>query len=334
MAGAEVRADLWINEYISPWDIYQHGITELLWAAKTKFQDAQIVKTGVYGTALVLDGKWQSCSGDEFLYHEPLVQPACVMLAAKQRPPRNILILGGGEGATSRETLRWNSAERVTMVDIDGEVVTACKQFLADMHRGAFDDPRHDLVIGDALEYIKDPANTPDGGWDLIISDLSDPIEDGPSFPLFTKEYFADLKSILAPHGLLVVQAGPVSPPELIRHARLSCTLRSVFNTTSSVVSDVPTYPGPWSFIIAGDEGIEPPSPHRTDELLAANLRSDIPPLRMFDGEALLGLIHLPKHLRRAIETETEVYTMDKPPVFFGSGAVRSVSQDTHTPKA
>ena len=120
MAGAQVKADLWINEYISPWDIYQHGITDLLWAAKTRWQDAQIVKTGVYGTALVLDGKWQSCTGDEFLYHEPLVQPACVMLAAKGHAPKTILILGGGEGATSREALRWSTVERVCQVSSHG----------------------------------------------------------------------------------------------------------------------------------------------------------------------------------------------------------------------
>lgn len=324
MSGAEVQADLWVNEYISPWDIYQHGITDLLWAAKTEWQDAQIVKTGVYGTALVLDGKWQSCTGDEFLYHEPLVQPASVMLAARGHAPKTVLILGGGEGATSREALRWNSVERVTMADIDGQVVDACREHLKDMHRGAFDDPRHDLVIGDALEYIKDPAKTPEGGWDLIISDLSDPIEDGPSFPLFTKEYFADLKGILAPHGALVVQSGPVSPPELFRHARLASTLRSVFGHTASISSDVPTYPGPWSFIIASDEKPEIPSPSVTNEILSANTYdSKFGPLKMFDGEAMIGLMNLPKHLREAIDAETEVYTMEKPPVFFGSGAVR-----------
>lgn len=321
MSGAEVRADLWVNEYISPWDIYQHGITDLLWAANTEWQDAQIVKTGIYGTALVLDGKWQSCTGDEFLYHEPLVQPASVMLAARGHAPKTVLILGGGEGATSREALRWNSVERVTMADIDGQVVSACKEHLADMHRGAFDDPRHDLVIGDALEYIKDPVKTPEGGWDLIISDLSDPIEDGPSFPLFTKEYFADLKGILAPHGALVVQSGPVSPPEIFRHARLASTLRSVFANTASISSDVPTFPGPWSFIIASDEEPEIPSPEATNEILSANTDdSKFGPLKMFDGEAMVGLMHLPKHLREAIQAETEVYTMEKPPTFFGTG--------------
>ncbi|GAG42881.1 unnamed protein product, partial [marine sediment metagenome] len=53
-----------------------HGITKVLAHARTPFQVMYIVETGAYGKALVLDGKWQSCTGDEFLYHEPLVHPA------------------------------------------------------------------------------------------------------------------------------------------------------------------------------------------------------------------------------------------------------------------
>ena len=65
--------------------------------------------------------------------------------------PRKVLVLGGGEGATIREILRWKSVEQVMMVDIDGEVVEACRQHLPEMHQNAFDDPRTQLVIGDAL---------------------------------------------------------------------------------------------------------------------------------------------------------------------------------------
>jgi len=103
MSGAELKADLWVSEYVTPWDIYQHGVVEVLASGRTRFQDMLIVRTGAYGKALVLDGKWQSCTGDEFLYHEALVQPGMIMHGA----PRSALILGGGEGATAREILRW-----------------------------------------------------------------------------------------------------------------------------------------------------------------------------------------------------------------------------------
>ena len=126
MAGSQVNADLWVSEYITPWDIYVHGITSVIFSKKTKYQEMYIVETGAYGKGLVLDGKWQSCTGDEFLYHEALVHPAMVAHSS----PKNILVLGGGEGATIREVLRWQSVEKVMMVDIDGEVVEACRQYL------------------------------------------------------------------------------------------------------------------------------------------------------------------------------------------------------------
>ncbi|MEM1186635.1 MAG: spermidine synthase [Planctomycetota bacterium] len=325
MPGSELNADVWISEYITPWDVYLHGVTKILAAADTEWQAMQIVETGAYGKGLVLDGKWQSCTGDEFLYHEPLVHPACLSFTEiTGRPPRTLLILGGGEGATLREALRWPSIERAAMVDIDGTVVDECTKHLPEMHRGAFDDPRADVVIGDALAYVADPATKPHDGWDVIVSDLSDPIEDGPSYQLFTKEYFQSLKAILSDGGVLAVQSGPVNPPELKLHARLRTTLDALFAKTASLVSCVPTYPSPWSFILAGNEQLtDLTDAERIDALLAEHVRPfGGTELRMFDGVACRGLYSTPKHLREAIESETVVYTKDNPPKFFGTGNV------------
>lgn len=309
MPGANLNADVWVSEYITPYDVYLHGVTRILAAARTEFQDMQVVESGVYGKALVLDGKWQSCTGDEFLYHEPLVHVPCVYHGA----PKRVLVLGGGEGATVREALKWNTVERVTMVDIDGVVVEACKEHLAEMHQGAFDDPRTELIIGDALKHLDDS-----GDWDVIISDLSDPIEDGPSFPLFTREYFERVKNALAPGGVFVVQSGPVSPADMHLHARLRSTVESVFSHAASYSTDVPTYPGPWSWIVGADHELDTrPEPSKIDEILSRHVTGE---LRMFDGVSMLGMLCIPKHLRELIESETEVYTMAAPPKFFGAG--------------
>lgn len=313
MAGADLKADIWISEYISPWDVRLHGVSRVLAAARTDFQDMQIVESGPSGKGLVLDGKWQSCTGDEFLYHEPLVHAPCVAHGS----PKSVLVLGGGEGATVREALRWNSVARVTMVDIDGEVVEACKHHLPEMHQGAFDDPRTELVIGDALRYLDDSAPE----WDVVISDLSDPIEDGPSFALFTKEYFDKVQRSLAPGGVFVLQAGPVSPPEVGAHARLANTVRAVFPHTCSLVSFTPSYGAPWSFVLGSAEAIDIPEEAGVDALLETN---GVAGLRMFDGEALHGMIRLPKHIRAAIAGETAVYTLDDPRKFFGAGAAHA----------
>jgi len=311
MAGSEVKADLWINEYITPWDIYAHGITKILDYKKTAYQEMYIVETGAYGKGLVLDGKWQSCTGDEFIYHEALVHPAAI--AHKQ--PKNVLVLGGGEGATIREVLRWNSVAKVMMVDIDGEVVESCRKYLPEMHQNAFEDPRVELVIADALKVLEKTQIK----WDIIISDLSDPIEEGPSFQLFTKEYFTRLEKVLNSDGYVVIQAGPVSPVDITLHARLVNTLKAVFANVISYTAYTPSYPAPWGFALATKQDIiTRPDPEAIDRILLENTKSGF---RFIDGITLLGLLQTPKYIREAIAAETEVYTLEKPPKFFGKGA-------------
>ena len=52
-------------------------------------------------------------------------------------------------GATLREVLVHESVRSATMVDLDGELVDLCRQYLDAFHMGAFDDPRGRLIIGD-----------------------------------------------------------------------------------------------------------------------------------------------------------------------------------------
>lgn len=307
MTTSKTKAELWINENITPWDIYSHGIKEILVYQKTPYQEMYIVESESYGKALVLDGKWQSCVGDEFIYHESLVQPAMIT----HQFVKKALVLGGGEGATIREILRWKSIEKVTMIDIDGEVVAACQKHLPEMHQNCFDDPRVELIIDDALKVLDEIS----GGWDIIISDLSDPIEEGPSFPLFTKEYFAKLQKVLSPQGLVIIQSGQVSPPFIKYHARLVNTLKAVFPQVNSYCAPTPTYGSPWGFAICGNQVLNTfPDPIFVDNLLATKTTGK---LRLIDGQTLLGMLQTPLYIRDAIAKYTDVYTFDKPPKFF-----------------
>ena len=300
---------LWLREHLSAHDSYIHGIRRVLLQTRTRYQDMWLVDTHTFGRALLLDGKWQSCTADEHLYHEPLVHVPALVAALAGQAPRRVLILGGGEGATAREILRWRSVERVVMVDIDGEVVDACRTHLEEMHQGAFDDPRVELVIGDALTYL---AET-DPVWDLVISDLSEPVEDGPSYPLFTREHFQDVSRVLAPGGVFVLQAGSLSHHELYLHARLARTVSAVFDHVVSYQSAVPSFATPWGYLVArSGAAIDTlPDPAAVDAILAAQLTQ---PARMMDGATYVSLLQTQGHIRRAIEAETRIYTRDDPP--------------------
>ncbi|MGD1809244.1 fused MFS/spermidine synthase [Dapis sp. BLCC M126] len=306
MAGANLNTDLFFAEQITPWDIYKHGIDKVLIYQKTKYQKMYIVE-GVYGKALILDGKWQSCTQDEFLYHESLVHPPMIFHGS----PRKVLIFGGGEGATIREVLRWKTVEKVVMVDIDGEVVEACKKYLPEMHQNVFEDPRVELIIDDAQNFLESTSET----WDVIISDLTDPIESGPSFPLFTQEYFKKIRRILSVDGSFIIQAGSISPAEMYLHVRVVKTLQTVFSYVHSFMPYSSSYGCPLGFVVASDKEFSPKvNPEKVDSLLA---EKTIGGFQLMDGISLLGMSRLPLNLRQAIATETQIYTLKNPPKDF-----------------
>jgi spermidine synthase len=312
MAGVELRTDFWLSEYLTPWDVYAHGIIRMLSYCKTPYQEMYVAETGSYGKALILDGKWQSCTGDEFLYHEALVHPAMIAHPS----PTRVLVLGGAEGATIREVLRWKSVEQVVMVDIDKEVVEACRSHLPEMHQGAFDDPRVKLVIDDALHFLDETTDR----WDVIISDLTDPIESGPAFQLFTQEHYQQIDRVLADNGVFALQAGPISLPEVYLHARVVNTLKSVFKHVHSCLCPAMSYGVPIAFALASQKDLNlRPNPQHIDQRLAQDCMGGF---RLMDGTSLLGLLQVPLYIRQAIEVETEVYTIQSPPQPYGRGVM------------
>ena len=119
-------------ERTDDFDLYTFAIQKIIYSGKSAFQDVMIADTFNFGRALFLDGSIQSSEDDESLYHEMLVQPAML----RHLNPRDVLIVGGGEGATLREVLVHRSVNSVTMVDIDREVVELCREHLIGWHRG------------------------------------------------------------------------------------------------------------------------------------------------------------------------------------------------------
>jgi spermidine synthase len=250
----------------------------------------------VFGKMLVLDGDTQSSQADEKIYHESLVHPALAGSAGR----REVLILGGGEGATLREVLRHPGVARCTMVDIDGEVVELCKKYLPEWSAGAFDDPRANVIIGDALAFIKQP-----GTFDAIISDLTEPLPDSPSFPLFNGEVFRDIKARLAPGGVYVLQASTAGFHNMALHAKMARSLRAHFKHVASFYTHVPAFDNDWAFIACSDaQDVATLEPAKIDaytrELRGENF--------FYDAETHRRLFSLPLYLRRELAKPGDVF--------------------------
>jgi len=241
----QYAGSLMFTEDSDPFDTYGYRLKNVLYSGKTAFQDVLIADTYNFGRVLVLDGAIQSSEDDESLYHELLVQPAML----RHPDPKDVLIIGGGEGASLREVLVHGSVKSATMVDLDGEVVELCRQHLVSWHCGAFDDPRAKLVIADGKSFVEND----DKKYDVIIIDVVDMLDNGPAQALYTKQFYGSLRQRLRPDGIVVVQGMEFSFLDDKGHAAVMRTLRTVFSEVHSYSTLIPSFLSSWGFLIASD---------------------------------------------------------------------------------
>lgn len=286
----------YVEEFFST-EQHHHAIDRVYYAGRTPFQSVGVIRTPVFGKMLILDGDTQSSQRDEKIYHEALVHPA--MAGAGERG--EVLILGGGEGATLREVLRCSQTRRCTMVDIDGEVVDLSKKYLPEWSAGAFDDPRARVIVGDALQFLRDDT----GRYGVIVSDLTEPLEDSPSNPLFCGAVFRDIKARLAPGGVYVLQASTAGFHNMSLHAKMSRTLRRYYRNVTSFYTHVPAFDNDWAFIACSD-GVDLGA--LDDSAVDAYCATLSGESFFYDAQTHRRLFALPLYLRRELALEGETF--------------------------
>jgi spermidine synthase len=284
------------------------SIDGVLYSGKSKYQTVEVLENGCFGRCLVLDGKTQSAQSDEFIYHQSLVQPAMVA----HPNPEKVFIAGGGEGATIREVLRHNTVKRAVMVDLDQEVVEVCQKYLPEHHQGAFDDPRLELKFDDASAFLRDT----DERFDVIVLDLSDPMDGGPAYLLYTLDFYTMVLDRLAPGGLMVTQSGPASLINQTEvYTAINYTLNQVFPTVAPYSANIQSFGETWGFNIAS---LGPnPADFTPDEVDARLKQRGIAPMDFYDGVTNQSIFALPAYLRAGIAAETRTITTENPLFIF-----------------
>jgi spermidine synthase len=285
----------WFVEHTSPATAHIFGIENFIASFKTKYQQVEIADTEIYGRILILDGKIQSAETDEYVYHEALVHPAMLLCPA----PRRVLVIGGGEGATLREVLKHPTVEELVMVDLDQEVVELCQKYLQSWHRGSFADSRLQLIYMDARKYLENSNES----FDVIISDVPEPVEQGPALKLFTKQYFDLIKVHLAENGIFSMQAGDFSLPFLAMHSAINNTIRQVMLFVRSFRAYVPSFNTEWGFVIASPRQENLFSDIQFDNLIKKRSLS----LKYFNGETAVGMFAIPMDIRSHLDNETKI---------------------------
>ena len=235
----------WIDEYHKGSRFGLNG--KILIKKTSKYQEIIVFENEYYGKALMLDGCWMTSLKDEKYYHECLVHPALSSIDEKS----NVLIIGGGDGGTVRECVKYSQISKIDLVEIDEEVIKISKKFLKEIGGEAWNDKRLEIHVDDGFKWVK---KTRDDFYNVIFIDCSDPSEF--SNLLFSASFYEECKRILTPKGILATQS---ESPESFKniHINILKTLKNIFKVSETMYSFVPIYPsGIWSWTFASSEDL------------------------------------------------------------------------------
>ena len=224
---------IWFTEELHPY--YRKGIRikRILADEKTKYQQIQVVETEFFGNVLILDGIIQLTERDNMGYHEMIVHVP--MLAVGQ--PKRVLIVGGGDGGSLQQVLRYPSLEEAVVCELDQRVVDLSREYFATAFGDPWADPRIKLIVRDAFGYLEENP----GQFDVIISDTTDPV--GMAERLFSDEFYKLMVRALTPSGAAATQCEqPFFDTELIK--QIYITARALTQNPAYYYANIPTYPG------------------------------------------------------------------------------------------
>ena len=218
-----------------------------LYSNKSKYQKIEVLDSINMGNIMLLDDKVMVTEKDEFYYHETIAH--CSLSIHPN--PKKIMVIGGGDGGTIREILKYTAIEEVELVEIDEEVINISKKFFPDV-ACELSNPKLKIKVNDAIEYVK---NVKENSYDVILCDSTDPT--GFALGLISKDFYKNVSKALKENGIYICQSGSLIIQEKEFKAALE-NMRSVFKYVDTIVSIVPSYPGClWSFLIASNKPID-----------------------------------------------------------------------------
>lgn len=289
MSGQTTR--LW--ESLSDWSGYYFEVTECLERGRSRYQEYEVWHSPLFGRMFRLDGCAMTSEADEFIYHENLVHVPGLAHAG----PRTALVIGGGDGGSAEELLKYRTMEQVVLVELDEKVIELARKYFSAVHRGALDDPRLALQVQDGLDYVRRVAPLEGRKFDLVVLDLTDPV--GPAAALYQEEFFRACKALLAEGGALSLHLGaPDHQPERVRE--LLRRLRAVFAHVRPHLHYIPLYGANWALACASD-ALDPAALDPA-EVEARITGRGLGELRYLDGETYRARLALPRYLREMLQ--------------------------------
>ena len=285
---------------------------QLLAQKQSPWQHIEVFDNPLFGRVMRIDGCFMTSERDEFFYHEPMIH-----LPALAHPgPRSALVVGGGDGGAVEELLKYPTMERVVLAELDADVVDLARTWLGRIHKGALDDPRMELRLGDARGLIESGSER----FDQIVLDLTDPF--GPALDLYTVEFYQACQRTLLPGGVLSLHMGsPIHLPGSM--ARIAASLQQAFPIVRPYLQYVPLYGTLWCMAMASDS---------TDPTLLSSAEVDtriaergLQDLQLYNGATHQALLAQPNFVRDLLARPAE-------PIYRGGTLAEAIDPDSLPP--
>lgn len=251
--------ELWFSEFHTPDVKHSIRVNRHLYSHKSEYQQIDIYDTPEFGRVLALDGNVMLTERDEFIYDEMVTH----VPMAVHPDIQDVLVIGAGDGGVVRELARYDTIRSIDLVEMDDQVVEACRLYLPE-NASRLDDERVHIYFDNALRFIRRRK----AQYDLIIVDSTDPF--GPSESYFTREFYGSCCNALREDGIMVNQQGsPFYRHDAEAMQRSHKRIVSTFPISRVYQAHIPTYAaGYWLFGFASKKY------HPVDDLNAKRWRA------------------------------------------------------------
>ena len=281
--------ELWFSEFHTPDVKHSLRVDRHLYSKKSDYQQIDIYDTPEFGKVLTLDGNVMLTERDEFIYDEMITHVPMAVHPNVQ----DVLVIGAGDGGVVKELARYECIQSIDLVEMDEDVVSACRQYLPE-NACRLDDKRVHIYFDNALRFIRRRK----AQYDLIIVDSTDPF--GPSEGYFTREFYGICYNALKDDGIMVNQQGS----SFYRHdaqamQRSHKRIVSTFPISRVYQAHIPTFAaGYWLFGFASKKY------HPLRNLDAKRWREREIQTRYYTTNLHTGAFMLPRYVEDLLEEE------------------------------
>ena len=251
------------DQHTASYGSYVEG--ELIAHETSDWQDIKLVKTEAHGVVMLIDDVLMLSEDTHYVYHEHMVH---ITLACIENP-KSVLVIGGGDGGTVTELVKYPGIERIVLAELDEVVVDVSKKYLPELTSG-LDDPRVEIRIGDGAAYLAEQENA----FDAIIIDSTDVCEEAhvgaqTANPLVTDEFYDHIRKAIRPGGVTCQMLGS---PTFYKNGMtlMYRRLKKLFTSFHPFLMPTPFYiSGDWcGGLFSDDNPLEPKYEHLKPEQL------------------------------------------------------------------